>query len=221
MLAGMALHLSGAPRTTTRAGQTPAVLRPGHPFSRSELECMRLDGLLVNVYGPGYVLPWDQITPRHRAAAAFYSLPEYLRRKVVLGRLTAAWIYGCAPAPQKLTVLLDHRRRTTSQGRYRPALIHEVTLGPLDTVTIGGVPVSTPLRTALDVALHAPDAAAVRVLTALADAKGLDCPLDTIRQAVIARPRLPGKSRALERLDTAMGIARSPEQNACQTAEPR
>ncbi|WP_169303933.1 type IV toxin-antitoxin system AbiEi family antitoxin [Arthrobacter sp. CAU 1506] len=202
----MALHPSPAsPAAVSTVQVPPMVLRPGHPFSRSELECMRLDGLLVNVYGPGFALPWDQVTPRHRAAAAFFSLPEQVRRKVVLGRLTAAWVYGCAPEPQKLSVLLDHRHRATSQGRYRLALIHEVTLGPLDTVTIGGVPVSTPLRTALDVALHAPEPDAVRVLCALAQAKSLGCRLDVIRQAIEAKPRLPGKARALERIDTALG----------------
>lgn len=168
---------------------------------------MRLEGLLVNVYGPGFALLWEPVTPRHRAAAAYFSLPGHVRRKVVLGRMTAAWVYGCAPAPQKLSVLLDHRHRTTSQGRYRLALIHEVALGPLDTVTIGGVPVSTPLRTALDVALHAPDQEAAPVLRALAGASGLGCQLDAVRQAVEARPRLPGKSRALQRLDAAMGAA--------------
>ncbi|UNK44321.1 type IV toxin-antitoxin system AbiEi family antitoxin [Arthrobacter sulfonylureivorans] len=200
----MVLHLSPASPAASTAQAPSAVLRPGHPFSRSELECMRLDGLLVNVYGSGFALPWDQITPRHRAAAAFFSLPEQVRRKVVLGRLTAAWVYGCAPEPEKLSVLLDHRHRAISQGRYRPAMIHEVTLGPLDTVTIGGVPVSTPLRTALDVALHAPEQDAVRVLSALAGSKGLDCQLDVIRQAIEARPRLPGKARALQRIGAAM-----------------
>ena len=79
-----------------------------------------------------------------------------------------------------------------------------MTLGPLDTVTIGGVPVSTPLRTALDVALHAPEPDAVSVLRALAGAKGLGCQLDIIRQAIEARPRLPGKARALQRIGAAM-----------------
>ena len=39
---------------------------------------------------------------------------------------------------------------------------------------------------------------------ARAGAKGLGCELDVIRQAVEAKPRLPGKARALERIGAAM-----------------
>jgi hypothetical protein len=115
--------------------------------------------------------------------------------------MSAAWIYGCAPPPTTVSALLDHRYRTTSQGRCRAASIHEVSLGPLDTTTVAGVPVTTALRTALDIALHAPEEEAVPALLALAADAALGCPPDYIRQVLLARIRLPGRRQALARIE--------------------
>ncbi|NKX54080.1 type IV toxin-antitoxin system AbiEi family antitoxin [Arthrobacter mobilis] len=187
------------------ARRAELVLRPGRMHTLNELRAMRLEGLVENIYGPAYVRAGDPVTAAHRALAAQAALPGQIRAKVVIGRLSAAWIYSCAPAPQKVAVLLDHRFRTTSQGRCRTVAIHEVSLGPLDTTTMGRVPVTAPLRTALDIALHAAEEPAVQALRALAADSSLECPLDYIRQALQARSRLPGKRQALERIERVLG----------------
>jgi hypothetical protein len=61
--------------------------------------------------------------------------------------------------------------------------------------------VTTALRTALDVALHAPEEDAVQALHALSAEPRLGCPLEYIRQALLARSRLPGKQQALARVE--------------------
>jgi hypothetical protein len=66
---------------------------------------------------------------------------------------------------------------------------------------VAGVPVTTALRTALDIALHAPGEEAVQALLALSAEPGLGCPLEYIRQALLARSRLPGKQLALARVE--------------------
>ncbi|EMY35736.1 hypothetical protein D477_002773 [Arthrobacter crystallopoietes BAB-32] len=177
---------------------------PGRPFSGNELRAMELDGLLVNVLEGGYVGAMDTVTPAHRALAAAALVPEGFRHKVALGRMTAAWVYGCAEPAEKIAVLLDHRYRATSQGRCRAIHIHEVMLGPSDTVSMAGVAVTSPLRTALDIAVHAPEEDAVPALLALSSAPALKCPLGYVRQALQSRDRLPGKARALERIAAAL-----------------
>lgn len=198
-------RLSPAASPATAPGPLrPSLLLPGRPFSGNELRAMELDGLLVHVFETGYIGSTEPITPAHRALAAAAVLPAGFRRKVVLGRLTAAWVYGCAPPEPKVTVLLDHRYRATSQGRCRAVRIHEVALGSADTVGMAGVPVTSPLRTALDVAVHAPDEDAVPALLALSSVPALKCPLGYIRQTLQLRPRMPGKAKALERVNSAL-----------------
>jgi hypothetical protein len=192
-------------RSAGDTGVPTVVLQPGRLHTHNELRAMRLDGLVENVYGPAYVPAGRTVTAAHRALAARAALPEQLRGKVVIGRLSAAWVYGCAGPPDKVAGLLDHRFRTTSQGRCRSAAIHEVTLGPLDAITVAGVPVTTALRTALDIALYVPEEAAVPALVSLAADAQLACPLDYIRQALLARSRLPGKRQALERIERVLG----------------
>jgi AbiEi antitoxin C-terminal domain len=189
---------NGSPRPGSR------LLLPGLPFSRNELRAMELDGLLVNVFAAGFVGATETITPAHRALAAAALLPRGISRKVVLGRLTAAWVYGCAEPAPKVTVLMDHRYRATSQGRNRSVNIHEVSLGTSDTVSMAGVQVTSPLRTALDIAVHAADDEAVPALLALSAVPALKCPLGYVRQTLQLRQRMPGKAKALDRVSAAL-----------------
>jgi hypothetical protein len=196
------------PSTTVPApsSQGGGLLYAGQPFSLAELQAMAIDGLVVNIYGPAYVAAGEPVTSVHRALAAHAALPQPIRHKVVLGRLTAAWVYGCSPPGNKITVLLDHRYRATSQGRHRSIHLHEVALGPLDTLNISGVQITSPLRTALDIAVYARDEDAVRILLALSSDPRLKCPLGYIRQALQIRERMPGKNVALRRLAAALDL---------------
>lgn len=186
--------------------QGGSLLYAGRPFSLAELQAMAIDGLVVNIFGPAYVAAGEPVTSVHRALAAHAALPQPIRHKVVLGRLTAAWVYGCSPPGRKVTVLLDHRYRATSQGRHRSIHLHEVALGPLDTMSISGVQITSPLRTALDIAVYARDEDAVRILLALSADARLKCPLGYILQALQIRERMPGKNVALKRLTAALDL---------------
>src|SRR4029453_17712798 len=90
-----------------------------------------------------------------------------IRTKVVAGRLTAAWIYGCAAPPEKLSLLVDAKHRISSLRGTLPCSLHEVRLGQMDAVSLGGMLVSTPLRTAADIALHVEADRALPVLKRL------------------------------------------------------
>jgi hypothetical protein len=181
------------------------ILHAGRPFSTPELQVMARDGLLNHVYGASYVRPHVVVDAGIRARAAISLVPESLRNRVALGRQSAAWIYGCAGPPLRLSLLADHHRRTTALRPFSDAVLHEVGLGPLDITSVAGVQVTTPLRTAMDVALHGRDTDAIAVLRRISAAPGLDCPLELVLAAVEAAGRLPGKQAALARLREALG----------------
>lgn len=161
---------------------------------------MASDGVLTQLYQRGYILPGTAETPQLRARAAALVVPPVIRQRIVAGRMTAAWIYGCAPEPDRLALLVDAKRRVSSLRSTRGCTLHEVRLGPCDVVSLGGLMVSTPLRTALDIALHVDPERALPALQALLDRPELNVRLRLLVLAVEATPRVPHKKAALDKL---------------------
>lgn len=120
---------------------------PGRRLSLSELSAARLDGDVVEV-GDAYI-PADLIeSPDVRAS----SIAELVRPGTAAAGPTAAWIHGAGAMPPAV----HHVRRSVSR-RVRPQLsarlvFHDGALTEGEIVRIGGVDVSTPLRTMLDLA---------------------------------------------------------------------
>lgn len=184
--------------------ETGKAFRPGQPFSRAELQAMALDGLLKHVFGTTYVSPGIRIDAEIRAGAMAHELPPGLLRKAVIGRQSAAWIYGCAPAPARMNMLTNHQRRTAAAAPLSGCFIHEVQLTPAETVTIAGVEVTAPVRTARDVALYQPQHEAAASLRALTASRALDCTLVEVKTALEALVRVPRKRAALALVDALM-----------------
>ncbi|WP_104117362.1 hypothetical protein [Arthrobacter sp. B1805] len=193
----------GAPPVTSTGG---ALLHAGDTFTSAELQSMRLDGLVRLVIGNSYLRSDFREDAATRSQAAARSVPQSVRPRVALGRSCAAWIYGCAPPPSLISLVTDHRRRTTALPPFTPAVMHQVALGPFDVNLVGGVSVTTPLRTALDIAVHGEDRDAVSILQAIGAARELACPLRLVEAALVTAPRVPGKTRALTRLRAARGL---------------
>ncbi|MEG9247962.1 hypothetical protein V6S67_07680 [Arthrobacter sp. Soc17.1.1.1] len=189
----------GQPVTSTGG----ALFHAGEIFTSAELQAMRLDGLVHLVIGDSYLRSDFREDPATRSRSAVRSVPAPMRARVALGRSTAAWIYGCAPPPALISLVTDHRRRTTALPPFTPAVMHQVALGPFDVNLIGGVSVTTPLRTALDIAVHGEERDAVPILRAISGTAALDCPLRLVEAALVNAPRVPGKARALARLRAA------------------
>jgi len=171
---------------------------PGNVFSWPELQAMAADGLLNQLYQRGYMLPGTAATPQLRARAASFAVPQAIRQRVVAGRMTAAWIYGCAGEPDRLALLVDATRRVSSLRSTRGCTLHEVRLGPFDVISLGGLMVSSPLRTALDIALHVDPERAIPALRKMLARPELDVRLRLLTLAVEATPRVPHKRAALE-----------------------
>ena len=168
----------------------PPVLSP-LDLPGPELRAAALDGELYAI--DGCWSPVDEPeTPAHRAASLAAQLPE----RIIAERRSAAWIWGALlrpPAIHELCADIGARVRT---GDGWPAA-REVVLGPGDAVPLGGIRVTTPLRTVLDLArvdeeFDAPLAASVLRLGGITAAQCI--------AAVEARRNLPGKQLALRRL---------------------
>ncbi|MCP1414260.1 hypothetical protein [Paenarthrobacter sp. A20] len=178
----------------------PELYSPSLIFSWNELQSMAFDGILLPLYGKSYASPGIAVTHRLRARAAALTVPERIRTKVVAGRLTAAWIYGCANPPEHLSLLVDAKHRISSLRGSTACSLHEVRLGQMDVVSLGGMLVSSPLRTAADIALHVESDRALPALRRLLDKEDLGVRLRLLTLAVEAVPRVPHKRRALETL---------------------
>ncbi|WP_298585747.1 type IV toxin-antitoxin system AbiEi family antitoxin [uncultured Kocuria sp.] len=173
---------------------------PARPFSRAELSALVTDGVLVPVVLEAHVLRGRPVTRAVKVAALEAQLPPHLLRRGVLGRLSAAWFYDCAGRPSILPVLLDKLRRTTMSPVPEGLALHQVTLGGYDVHDAGPVHVTTPLRTAVDLALHVPGQEGLAALEKLMHAPHLHCPPPLVQAALESFERMPGRQAALLRV---------------------
>lgn len=113
-------------------------------WPEAELRAAVLSGELVAV-GACWASPVEPQTPSLRAAAAGWTLRD---ARLVAGTRTAAWIWGAAsrpPAPLEAAISPQARVHVDAGVRLR-----EVVIDPADVVRLGGLGVTTPLRTVID-----------------------------------------------------------------------
>lgn len=178
------------------------VLQVGRPFPAGELRAMVLDGLVVHLFGATYLRSGSRPQPHVRAQALATELPESLRGRAIIGRQSAAWVHVGGPAPAKVNLLIDHRRRTASLRPFSGCQLHEVHLNNDETTSIGPAAVTTPLRTAVDMALYAPDAESAAAVRLLTSHPALDCPLELVKERLESLVRVPRKRSALKLVDS-------------------
>ncbi|MDN5632146.1 hypothetical protein [Kocuria sp.] len=175
------------------------VFLPGPPFSRAELHAMPVDGVLRRELLAAHVHASQPVTDSLRAVVLSRVVPGNLQRRGVMGRLGAAWFYRCAPEPSPLPVLVDKGARTTAT--VPPGIVlHQTSLAPEDVVTLHGISLTTPRRTATDIALYVPGPAGDAALLALMGASRLRCAPEDVRHDLETMPKTPGRRAALTRV---------------------
>jgi hypothetical protein len=164
-------------------------------FASAEQGALVLDGEAYRV--DGAVAAIDEIPgPLLRAAALVDQLPA----RLIAEQHSAAWIWGMQALPPVV-----HEVCSDVAARSRPApgahlSVREVVLLHEDTVVLAGLTVTTPMRTAIDLARFVAEwsdaeAAIARGLLVLARCDILDC-----ARVMNRRRNLPNKKLALERL---------------------
>lgn len=137
----------------------------------------------LRVVAPGVAMPVRRRpTPAHRATALHGLLP----RGWLLGGATAYWIHVGDAGPTALALI-------SPPGAHRPRnlpgrILHQNVLPARDRTEIAGVPVTTPLRTAVDLACFTEPVAALPRLLRLA-AHGVDLQAALNRVAGLGRQR--------------------------------
>jgi hypothetical protein len=161
----------------------------------AELGAARLDGDLYAV-GPSFA-PVDEIeSPLHRACALRANAPP----RLIAEQSCAAWIWGARtalPAHLEFCVPTGARVTHSNAGWYS---VREVVIDDHEILNIGGMPVTSPIRTVLDVARWSEqfglvEVHAIRALMRIGGFVASDC-VDQFE----SRKSLPGKKRAIDRL---------------------
>ncbi len=171
----------------------------------AELHALRIDGELVAV-DEGFTAVDQPAGIAQRAA----SLEAYCDERLIVEQRSAAWVWGALAAPparHELCASIGARSRSVHPHRL---LVREVVITSSEWVRVGPVAVTTPLRTASDLARFSTryDHALVDQLLTL---HGLT--VDDVVTDLSARRNLPRKTMAVARLTQSTGRA--------PTAHPR
>lgn len=178
----------------------PRVLS-GLDLPLAELTAARIDGEVYPV--DDCFSPLDEFeTARHRALALLTSFP----RRLIAEQHTAAWVLGAQFAPPTV-----HQFCVSIEARTRPTIavrisVREVVIQDDDLLMVAGLAVTTPLRTAVDLARCSVDFGD-RDLLLVAELMriGRFCVDDCV--ALLGRRRnLPDKHVALARLVEAASL---------------
>ena len=195
------------PLPTVQPPYTPASLAT----SAQGWATLLRDGDLVEVR-PGFaVVPGTPITAALRAL----SLVPLVPRGVVVGRASAAWVHTGYGAGRRVCVLYapgghrprDVRRLEACQATVRPWEIDSFTAGGDPALPVTALPVTTLVRTAMDVATWCPPPQSAAILAHLV-AAGLDVDDALHRLDLVASWR--GAEQARIRLLTARRLPTRP-----------
>ena len=164
----------------------------------AELSAARLDGELYAV-DDGYSPIDIPCGPQERAA----SIAAYCQGRLMAEQRTAAWVWGALdlpPARHELCASLGARARPAFPIR---TVVREVVIDREEYVIVGGIGVTTPLRTIVDLARFSRSFGEVEAAIVARLAAVYSITLDRCRAEMDARTNLPNKRRAVRRLETA------------------
>lgn len=173
----------------------PLVFLPGEALSLPELCSARLDGLLHEL-GEGFVVADVPESPALRARA----IAPLLVPGFAVSGPSAAWVHGVADAPpvrHHIQRFAPRRRRPRSDPRV---VAHETAVSRGDVDRPGDVPVVSPVRTLVDLALaltRHPEHRHWLQALAYADRAWPH----RARESLRVRQRVPGKAVALRALE--------------------
>lgn len=169
----------------------------------TEIAALTAEGHLQRVIGPIHAGVGTAVTRLVKARAVQLLIPGSIRDNAVLHGLSAAWFLACAPAPAQLHFMThrNHRAPIRPPAPEAPMgwSVRQLLFPPQDVDHFHGLSVSTPVRTAADLACfdhHAPFTA----LQALLSAPHLAVTPEAVHRVLIQRRRLPHQEQGIMRL---------------------
>jgi hypothetical protein len=160
-----------------------------------ELLAARLDGELFRV--DGAFAPLDEVEqPAHRAHAILDTAPP----RFIAEQHSAAWVWGAIavpPAPHQFCVDIAAR---VSGSPARHKRVREVVIGPHEIASFGGAKVTTPLRTAVDLARFSVRFGAEEQRAVVALSVAARFTIDDCVEELEGRRNLPNKRQAVDRI---------------------
>lgn len=157
-------------------------------------------GLLAHIVHSVYSTSMP--SPELRGHAVGLHLRPASRQNVTVHRLTAAWIYGCAPTPDCFECSVGGSSGHHFDDRELPYVSHRYTsYSKYEIVPAGPVTVTTPLRTCVDLAVSDGGNACDNALATLMRAPVFGCAPPVVVAALRAVPRLRGRDRAIRRVE--------------------
>lgn len=150
---------------------SPYLYFAGGRLSQAELSAARLDGHVVEL-GEGYI-PADAIETRGLRAA---SLSGLLGETLAATHLSAAWVHGALPEPPLRHTVQRAVERRLHHVLGRRFVYRDLQVDDNDLQPIGGVRVTSPVRTLADLSRIPDDeyAAAARLMADLTPELTLD-----------------------------------------------
>ncbi|GAA5226867.1 type IV toxin-antitoxin system AbiEi family antitoxin [Paeniglutamicibacter antarcticus] len=195
---GRDLHQVTAPSSARALTQpVPRVVLVDSPFSRNELQALRLRGSLREVLPGAYVSAEHPHSPATRARVAAAVAGEQFIPGRALCKCTAAWVYGCAPMPNELDILVPRYHRPCAPNSGMVLRLSEGIMDEDQICTIGGISVTSPLRTAMDISFNSDLIDSMPVLAAINAAPRLRCNYRQMLESIETQVRRPGRRRAL------------------------
>lgn len=192
---------------------TSPVLVPNHGLSAPELRSAALDGDVLAI-GEGF-LPLD--APITATTRALSLAPAVRDARVIVADRSAAWVWGWAPMPTTISTCVAVSARIPSPDRRR-LRTREVVISPGETVMLGSVRVTAPIRTVIDLARHDNGDDILALLSAGMLAHRLT--MEVLESALAGRRSLSYVRSARERLTAAAALARRAETNDDSAPQP-
>lgn len=190
----------------------PAVLSTAD-LPGAELCAASLDGELVPLAGCFTVVDLPE-----QAASRARALATGLTGRVIIERLSAAWVFGATsdpPTPPQFCSAADARAKPATLRRLT---VREVVIDDDETVMLDGIRVTSPLRTACDLVRSSEDFDLARQLVVLRLLGLCHASVDECITLLDRRRNLPGKKRTLARLRS-LTVPGAP-QSASAVADP-
>ncbi|GAB2907450.1 hypothetical protein [Neomicrococcus lactis] len=149
----MTVHaLSAGEAMTAEPVELYAASKHGH--TSHELAALSLDAHVYEILPGTFVASHTQIDPSVRLRALGASVGLKAARAGVFARLTASWVFGCAPLPERLTLHVEQYHRPLPNNSPLPLLTLQAPVGVRGKRVLGELSVTSLRRTALDLAAY-------------------------------------------------------------------